>query len=114
MKTKPFDLVVFGATSFVGQILARYLLEQFGVEGSLRWAAAGRSKAKLTALREALGQHAASLQLLEADAADDAAVGKLCAKARIVISTVGPYALYGEPMVRACAESGTDYCDLTG
>ena len=114
MKEPTRDIVVFGATSFVGQILCRYLLEQFGMDGELRWAAAGRSLAKLETLRDALGPGARKLPLVVADAADEASLRKLCGQARVVISTVGPYALHGEPLVKACAETGTDYCDLTG
>src|SRR5512139_2561396 len=114
MSTKSHDVVLFGATSFVGQILARYLLQEFGCDGPLRWAAAGRSRPKLESLRTELGAAAKQLPLLVADAADDEALRNLCRQARVVVSTVGPYALYGEPLIRACAESGTDYCDLTG
>ena len=114
MSTKTYDVVLFGATSFVGQILARYLLEEFGCNGRLRWAAAGRSKPKLEAVRADLGEGARQLPLLVADAADLDALRKLCRQSRLVVSTVGPYALHGEPLVRACAETGTDYCDLTG
>jgi short subunit dehydrogenase-like uncharacterized protein len=109
-----YDLVVFGATSFVGQILARYLLKEFGAHGKLKWAAAGRSAAKLEELRRSLGPKAAKLPLLVADAADEPALRRMCAQTRVVASTVGPYALFGEPLVKVCAESGTDYCDLTG
>lgn len=114
MSNKNYDVVLFGATSFVGQILARYLLEEFGCDGELRWAAAGRSKPRLESLRADLGKAAQNLPLLVADAADDDALRKLCRQARVVVTTVGPYALYGEPLVRACVETGTDYCDLTG
>ena len=115
MKSAPsHDLVAFGATSFVGQILCRYLLEEFGAHSELKWAAAGRSKAKLEELRSSLGAQAATLPLVVADAADEASLRELCASTRVVVSTVGPYARYGEPLVKACAESGTDYCDLTG
>ena len=114
MASKPFDLVVFGATSFVGQILARYLLEQFGTNGELRWAIAGRSQPKLDELLQHLGPTAAGLPTLVADAADEAALTRLCAATRVVVSTVGPYALYGEPLVKVCTATGTDYCDLTG
>jgi len=114
MSRPNLDVVVFGATSFVGQILARYLFEQYGVSGELRWAAAGRSRPRLEGLRRALGRGAGKLELLVADAADEASLRQLCAGTRVVVSTVGPYALYGEPLVRVCAESGTDYCDLTG
>jgi short subunit dehydrogenase-like uncharacterized protein len=114
MKTPSHDLIVFGATSFVGQILTRYLAEQFGTQGRLKWAIAGRSESKLAALRNSLGLTAGKLPLLIADAADESALGGLCRSTRVLISTVGPYALYGEPLVKVCAETGTDYCDLTG
>jgi len=113
MNAKPYDIVVFGATSFVGKLLCRYLAGQFGRTG-LNWAAAGRSVAKLEALRRALDPGAGGLPLLIADAADERSLSAMCAQTRAVISTVGPYALYGEPLVKACSESGTDYCDLTG
>lgn len=108
------DLIVFGATSFVGRLLTRYLFEEFGTHGDLAWAIAGRSETRLAELRQALGPKASRLPLLVADAADAVALGRLCDQTRVVTSTVGPYALHGEPLVRACAESGTDYCDLTG
>ncbi|MFM7708284.1 MAG: saccharopine dehydrogenase family protein, partial [Gammaproteobacteria bacterium] len=120
------DIVVFGATSFVGQILAHRMLEEFGVGGAggaggsvgqggaLRWAIAGRSRAKLDELKAALGPAAAALPVIVADAADEDAMRAMCREARVVVSTVGPYALYGEPLVKACVETGTDYCDLTG
>jgi short subunit dehydrogenase-like uncharacterized protein len=114
MSTPPHDLVAFGASSFVGKILCRYLQEEFGPQGEMRWAAAGRSRAKLEQLRSSLGAKAGTLPLLVADAADEDSLRKLCASTRVVVSTVGPYALYGEPLVKACAESGTDYCDLSG
>lgn len=116
MNSPQHQVVVFGATSFVGQILCRYLIEQFGdpITGSLRWAAAGRSQTKLQALRDELGPMAAKLPLIVADAADEPALKTLCAKTQVVISTVGPYALFGEPLVKVCAENGVDYCDLTG
>ena len=114
MPAKRNDLVVFGATSFVGQILCRYLLEQFGVDGRPSWAMAGRSMDKLERVRSSLGRKASRLPLLVADASDEDSLRQLCAQARVVVSTVGPYALHGEPLVKVCAETGTDYCDLTG
>ena len=107
------EIVVFGATSFVGQILCRNLAEQFGA-GELDWAVAGRSLEKLNNLRATLADGHHDVPLIVADAADEAALRELASKARVVISTVGPYAVHGEPLVRVCAESGTDYCDLTG
>ena len=114
MPRAKLDVVVYGATSFVGKILCRYLFEQFGVNRTLRWAIAGRSAEKLEVLRAELGKPAAKLEMLLADAADEQALAALCARTRVVVSTVGPYALFGEPLVKVCAQSGTDYCDLTG
>lgn len=114
MKQATHQIVVFGATSFVGQILARYLLDRHGVGGELNWAIAGRSQSKLEELRRSLGVGAAALPMLLADAADEGALQALCKSTRVVVSTVGPYALYGSPLVKVCAETGTDYCDLTG
>ncbi|AZT83945.1 saccharopine dehydrogenase [Marinobacter sp. NP-4(2019)] len=109
-----YDLVVFGATSFVGQILTRYLLEAYGVGKSVSWAIAGRSESKLGKLKGDLGPEAAELPVIIADAASDADLQAMCDQTRVIISTVGPYALYGEPLVQACVRTGTDYCDLTG
>ncbi|MDR8028739.1 saccharopine dehydrogenase NADP-binding domain-containing protein [Burkholderia cenocepacia] len=117
MPQPTYDLVVFGATSFVGQILARYLSDYLSGAGAgemLRWAIAGRSDAKLRQVRDTLGTAGQSVLIIVADAADEAQLRALCAQARVVVSTVGPYALYGEPLVRVCAQTGTDYCDLTG
>jgi len=112
--SRQFDLIVFGATSFVGEILCRYLCNQYGTDGEVKWAAAGRSPEKLEKLRSSLGTGASSLPLLTADAGDESSLNSLCEQTRVIVSTVGPYALYGEPLVKVCAATGTDYCDLTG
>ena len=114
MNEKPYDLVAFRGHKFVGKLLCRYLTHEFGFDGRLRWAAAGRSQSKLEALRSSLGDGAAALPIEIADAADEVALAAICNKTRAVVSTVGPYALYGEPLVKVCATTGTDYCDLTG
>lgn len=114
MSKQTYEVIVFGATSFVGQILCQYLMDRFGLEGDLKWAAAGRSQTKLDSLKATLRGNAKALPTLVADAADEQALAELCKQTSVVISTVGPYALYGEPLVKACAESGTHYCDLTG
>jgi short subunit dehydrogenase-like uncharacterized protein len=106
-----FDLVVFGATSFVGQILCVHLVQRHGTDGPLRWAIAGRSASKLDAVAHDTGAH---VERIVADAGDRAALDDLAASTRVVVSTVGPYALYGSPLVAAVAGAGTDYCDLTG
>ncbi len=112
MKDPKYTLVVFGATSFVGQLLCRYLLDEFG--DSLSWAAAGRSKSKLEQLRNDLGVKAANLPLIVAESFDEESLHAMCDQTGVIVSTVGPYALYGEQLVKVCAEGGTDYCDLTG
>ena len=113
-----YDLIIFGATSFVGAILTRYIAAQFGLNKELKWAIAGRSEIKLQKVRgtlvKALGDEAKNVPILIADAANEAQLRDLCAKTNVIVSTVGPYALYGEPLVKICAETGTDYCDLTG
>lgn len=107
------QIVVFGATSFVGQIMCRYLVERQS-QSRLRWAMAGRSIGKLEQLRAELGPQAIDVPLIVADAADEESLRAMCASTDVVASTVGPYALYGSPLVKVCAETGTDYCDLTG
>ena len=114
MSQTRFDVIVFGATSFVGQILCDYLFTRHGVGGGVKWAMAGRSPSKLESVRAALGDLAAGIELMVADAADEEALRAMCAQTGVVISTVGPYALYGSPLVKTCVETGTDYVDLTG
>jgi short subunit dehydrogenase-like uncharacterized protein len=113
--TRDHDVVVFGATGFTGELTAAYLAEH--APAGLRWALAGRNQAKLEAVRIKLAQidpALAELPLLHADTTDDASLKEVAASTRVVITTVGPYLLYGEPLVAACAEAGTDYVDLTG
>jgi short subunit dehydrogenase-like uncharacterized protein len=113
---RQYDLVLFGATGFTGGLTARYLAAN-GPDG-LRWALVGRNRGKLEAVRSSLepqlGQGVPAPDLLVADAADAPALAKVAEVAKVVITTVGPYALYGEPLVAACAAAGTDYVDLTG
>jgi len=111
MTNPSVDIIVFGATSFVGQIMTRYMSTQFN-GGEIKWAIAGRSEAKLKTLRNEGSR--SDLEIIVADAADEAALDAMCARTKVVISTVGPYALYGNALVKACAESGTHYCDLSG
>ena len=113
--TKPsFDLIVYGATSFVGQILTRYLVEHVGVNKTVSWAIAGRSASKLDALKTSLGTAGDDLTVIIADADNADALAHMAKSTRVIATTVGPYALYGEALVKACAENGTDYCDLCG
>jgi short subunit dehydrogenase-like uncharacterized protein len=107
------DLIVFGATGFTGRLVAEYLNAKYGVGKSVAWGIAGRNLDKLAQVRSEIGAPAA-LPLLQADASDASALAVLVSQTRVVISTVGPYQLYGEPLVRACANAGTDYVDLCG
>lgn len=106
---RAYDVVLFGATGFVGELTAEYLAAH-APEG-LRWAIAGRSEEKLERLRERLG---GAPGVLRADVTDPDSVRELARHARVVASTVGPYVTYGEDLVAACADAGTDYLDLTG
>jgi short subunit dehydrogenase-like uncharacterized protein len=108
---REFDLVLWGATGFTGRLVAEYLLGRYGRGDSLRWALGGRSEARLGRVRDDL---AADLPLLLGDAADAASMASLAARARVVCTTVGPYARHGSALVAACARTGTRYCDLSG
>lgn len=105
------DLVVYGATSFVGQILCRYLVERHGIGGPLRWAIAGRDATKLEQVAADTG---ADVERIVADAADRSALEQMVGATKVVVSTVGPYAKFGSELVDAVVAAGTDYCDLTG
>ncbi|MEU9859617.1 saccharopine dehydrogenase NADP-binding domain-containing protein [Streptomyces sp. NPDC047971] len=112
---RTYDVVLFGATGFVGELTAEYLAEH--APADCRWALAGRSRAKLEGLRERLAARwprCAELPLVVADSGDTDAVRELAGSTRVVATTVGPYVWYGEGLVAACAEAGTDYVDLTG
>lgn len=112
---RPYDVVLFGATGFVGVLTAEYLARH--APDGCRWAVAGRDRAKLEKLRTrltALDPRCADLPLIEADASDEGSLRSLAESARVVATTVGPYVWYGEKLVAACAEAGTDYADLTG
>ncbi len=110
MSGREFAVVVYGATGFTGRLVAEYLAQ---AHGGVKWAMAGRSLSKLEAVRDAIGAPA-DTPLITADAADPASLKAMCVRADVVISTVGPYQLYGNELIAACAETGTDYCDLCG
>ena len=103
------DIVVFGCTGFTGALTAEYLAQN--APASTKWALAGRNMDKLERLRERLG---VEVPLLKADVGDQRSLDEVAASTKVVATTVGPYIEYGEPLVRACAEQGTDYADLTG
>jgi len=109
--SRTHDIVLFGATSFVGQILTQYMVDRHGSHGDVSWAMAGRSANKLAQVAADTG---AEVDRIVVDADDAAGLAEMCAHTNLVISTVGPYALYGSKLVAAVAEAGIDYVDLTG
>ena len=113
MSSSKFDIVVYGATGFTGQLVAEYLAAHYKGDANLKWAMAGRSKDKLATVRDAIGAPA-DTPLIVADASDPASLKAMVAQAKSVISTVGPYLLYGSELLAACVASGTDYFDLCG
>src|ERR1700757_3132956 len=108
-----FDIVVYGASGFTGQLVAEYLAAQYKGDKDLKWAMAGRSLDKLASVRGAIGAPA-DTPLIAADAGEPASLKAMIDQTKCVISTVGPYQLYGSDLVAACAASGTDYVDLCG
>lgn len=108
---REYDIVVYGATGFVGKLTAEYLARR---GGEARIALAGRSQDKLLKVRDTLGEKAADWSLITADATEPSTLNALAARTRVVVTTVGPYTRYGMPLVAACAAAGTDYADLTG
>ncbi|MFY0641771.1 MAG: saccharopine dehydrogenase NADP-binding domain-containing protein [Bermanella sp.] len=112
MAAAQYDIILFGATSFVGEILTGYMMGQYGDNSDIKWAIAGRSENKLIATKQKHGAH--DIEHIVADAANEQQLLAMVKQARVIVSTVGPYALYGEPLVKACAQNGVDYCDLTG
>lgn len=112
---RKYGIVLYGATSFVGQLVAAYL-QKFLVEddssNEVSWAIAGRNQQKLEQVKKQVGN--SELPLIIADSEDADSLNEMAAQAQVIISTVGPYLKYGEPLVKACAENGTDYVDLTG
>jgi short subunit dehydrogenase-like uncharacterized protein len=113
MADRELDILVYGASGYTGRLVAEYLARAYAGDASLKWAMAGRSEAKLRDVRGEIGAPS-SIPLIIADADDPVSLKKLAHRTRVVLTTVGPYQLYGEPLVRACVEAGTDYVDLCG
>src|ERR1700754_160488 len=108
-----FDIVVYGSSGFTGQLVAEYLASRYAKDSDLKGAMAGRSLDKRASVRDAIGAPA-ELPLIAADASDPASLQAMIDQTRLVITTVGPYQLYGSELVAACAATGTDYIDLCG
>ncbi len=112
--SREFDIIVYGATGFTGRLVAEYLGTHYaGRADAPTWAMAGRSAAKLAEVRDLIGAPA-DTPLVVADASDTASLDAMCARAKVIVTTVGPYQLYGNELVAACVRAGTDYADLCG
>lgn len=111
---RPYDLIVWGATGFTGRLVVEYLAGRYPVGESLRWAVAGRDRVRLEKLLSEHFDENARPDMLTADSNDPASLTELARSGRVILTTVGPYARYGTPLVEACVENGTDYCDLCG
>ncbi len=114
MAKTEFDIIIYGATGFTGRLVAEHLSNHYGSrDDGPSWAMAGRSLEKLEAVRDEIGAPA-STPLVVADADDMASLEAMCARTKVVVTTVGPYQLYGDNLVEACVKTGTDYTDLCG
>jgi short subunit dehydrogenase-like uncharacterized protein len=113
MSSSKFDIIVYGATGFTGQLVAEYLAADYRNDKQLKWAMAGRSLDKLAKVRDAIGA-APDTPLIAADSGDAASLNAMIDQTRSIVTTVGPYLLHGNELVAACAASGTDYVDLCG
>ncbi len=114
MAEREFDIVVYGATGYTGRLVAEHFVREYGGRANApKWAMAGRSRGKLDDVRQAIGAPL-DTPLVIADADDPASLEAMCRRARVVLTTVGPYQLYGDALVAACVKTGTDYADLCG
>lgn len=109
---RDFDIIIYGATGYTGRLVADYIHKTYG-DSDVRWAMAARSAEKLASVRDEMGLPA-DTNLVVADAGDSSSLAAMAARARCIITTVGPYTEYGEPLVKACIKAGTDYVDLCG
>ena len=108
---REFDIIIWGASGFTGRLVAEYLFQKYNSK-DLKWAIAGRDKAKLTSVRDSYLD--TSIPILIADSFDEVSLNKITTRTKVICSTVGPYSKYGSLIVKSCVESCTDYCDLAG
>ena len=114
MANREFDIIVYGATGYTGRLVAEHFVREYGnTAKGPKWAMAGRSMDKLEAVRDEIGAPK-STPLVVADAEDPASLEAMCSRTKVVLTTVGPYQLYGDKLVAACVKTGTDYADLCG
>lgn len=114
MAEREFDIIVYGATGYTGRLVAEHFVREYGSSADgPKWAMAGRSAEKLADVREEIGAPD-TIPLIVADASDPASLEAMCLRTKVVLTTVGPYQLYGDALVAACVKTGTDYADLCG
>lgn len=113
-ENRKFDVIVWGASGFTGRLVVEYLLNRYALGSQLRWAIAGRNKAKLEQCLVSLGAETPRPEIIIADSHEPNSLAQLASSTSVVLTTVGPYANYGSELVAACVENGTDYCDLCG
>jgi len=115
--SKPYDIVIWGATGFTGQLIADYFAKQIvdgGESAKIKWALAGRNEKRLTELKKSLGRGADKAGIIVADSQHQNTVDDMVKLTKVIIGTVGPFLLYGDSLVDACVRLGVDYCDVTG
>ena len=113
MSEREFDVIVFGASGYTGKLVAEYMGKEYGNDESIRWAIAGRNKDKLSSVKEDLNLDE-RVSIIEVDSTNKDSLDSMTSSAKCILTTVGPYQLYGSSLVQSCSENGTDYVDLTG
>jgi len=111
-KSREFDIIIWGASGFTGRLVAGYIFSKYGTNGDLKWAMAGRNLAKLELVRSKVADK--TVPLVVADSNDDESLKEMVKRAKVICTTVGPYAKYGSKLVSVCIENQTHYCDLAG
>ena len=113
MSEREFDVIVFGASGYTGKLVAEYMGKEYGNDESIRWAIAGRNKDKLSSIKKDLNLNE-KISIIEVDSTNKDSLDSMTSSAKCILTTVGPYQLYGSSLVQSCSENGTDYVDLTG
>ena len=113
MSKRDFDVIVFGASGYTGKLVAEYMGKEYGNDESIRWAIAGRNKDKLSSVKKDLNLNE-RVSIIEVDSTNKDSLDSMTSSAKCILTTVGPYQLYGSSLVQSCSENGTDYVDLTG
>ena len=111
-RNKEFDVIIWGASGFTGRLVVAHLFKNYGVNGDLIWAMAGRNKKKLKQVRSEIADN--SVPIIIAESNDEVSLKEMIIRTKVICTTVGPYAIYGSKLVSLCANQGTDYCDLSG